>query len=149
MALGGYFGSRLVANIREEKGLTYGITASLNGSPEGSYVEISAMCDKKYAGQVLDEVASELKLLATDPPRGAEIERLKLSATTSLAEMLDTPFSRMGYYMTQVLVGTPDNYFEEQCRQIRLLTSDSIAEMASRYLDPQFLYSVISGLNDE
>ena len=98
---------------------------------------------------MLDEVASELKLLATDPPRGAEIERLKLSATTSLAEMLDTPFSRMGYYMTQVLVGTPDNYFEEQCRQIRLLTSDSIAEMASRYLDPQFLYSVISGLNDE
>lgn len=149
MALGGYFGSRLVANIREEKGLTYGITASLNGSPEGSYVEISAMCDKKYAGQVLDEVASELKLLATDPPRGAELERLKLSATTSLAEMLDTPFSRMGYYMTQVLVGTSDNYFEEQCRQIRLLTSDRIAEMAFRYLDPQFLYSVISGLNDE
>lgn len=149
MALGGYFGSRLVANVREEKGLTYGITASLNGSPEGAYVEISAMCDKKYAGQVLDEVASELNLLATNPPQGVELERLKLSATTSLAETLDTPFSRMGYYMTQVLVGTPDNYFEEQYRQIRRLTPDVIAEMASKYLNPKHLYSVISGLNDE
>lgn len=149
MALGGYFGSRLVKNIREEKGLTYGITASLNGSPEGAYVEISAMCDKKYAAQVLDETASELSLLAKNPPKGKELERLKLSATTSLAEMLDTPFSRMGYYMTKVLVDTPDNYFEEQCRRIKTLTPDCIAEMAAKYLDPQNLSYVTAGLNNE
>lgn len=149
MALGGYFGSRLVKNIREEKGLTYGITATLNGAPEGSYVEISAMCDRKYASRVLEETSAELRLLATDPPQGDELDRLKLSATTTLAETLDTPFSRMNYYQTKVLVGTSDDYFNEQFRQIQELTPEKIAYMAAKYLAPQNMSTVTAGLTDE
>lgn len=149
MALGGYFGSRLVKNIREEKGLTYGITATLNGAPEGSYVEISAMCDRKYASKVLEETGVELRMMATNPPQGDELDRLKLSATTTLAETLDTPFSRMNYYQTKVLVGTSDDYFNEQFRQIQALTPETIAHMAAKYLDPQNMSTVTAGLIDE
>lgn len=52
MALGGYFGSRLMTNIREDKGLTYGISASLLGNHEGSYMTIGAQCDGAYTEQI-------------------------------------------------------------------------------------------------
>jgi len=54
MALGGYFGSRLMTNIREDKGLTYGISSSLLGNYEGSYMTIGAQCDGAYTERVLD-----------------------------------------------------------------------------------------------
>ncbi len=145
MALGGYFGSRLMTNIREEKGLTYGISSALLGSQEGAYVKIGAQCDKSYSKLVLDEIRNELVNLAVNPPAGKELERLKLFATTSLAEILDTPTAIMGYYSTQILVGTPDDYFAAQQRAISALSSDKIAEMATKWLDPDNLSAIIVG----
>lgn len=145
LALGGYFGSRLMRNIREEKGLTYGISAMLVGSQEGSYFKVIANCDKKYTETVLNEISRELEKLKLDPPQGKELERLKLSAFTTLAEILDTPYSILGYYTSQLLVGTPDHYFQQQQKTIETLTPDLISEMASKYLNPSQLRIAIAG----
>ncbi|MCM1067610.1 MAG: insulinase family protein [Muribaculaceae bacterium] len=144
IALGGYFGSRLMSNIREEKGLTYGIGASLLGSQEGSLIKISARCDKSYTERVLTEIASELRLLATAPPEGAELDRLRRHVLTSLAQQLDTPTSIMGYYATELYVGTPPRYFEAQQEAARALTPERIAQIASTYLRPEFLRTAIA-----
>lgn len=145
MALGGYFGSRLMRNIREEKGMTYGIYASLAGGYDGAYMNVSAQCDKSYADDVVSEIGKEIERLANDPPRGEELERLKSNAMSSLAETLDTPQSIMGYYVTKRLVGTPDDYFARQQRAIAALTPERIAEVAASYLDPAGLSSVVVG----
>ena len=145
MALGGYFGSRLMTNIREEKGLTYGISAALIGSQEGSYVKIAAQCDKAFTEQVINETRKELTRLATDPPHGKELERLRLTATTNLAEILDTPASVMGYYSTRLLVDTPADYFAAQQKAISTLSSDTLARMAHTYLRPECLSIAVAG----
>lgn len=145
MALGGYFGSRLMANIREEKGLTYGISAALIGSQEGAYLKIMAQCDKSYTGMVISEIRKEALSLADNPPAGAELERLKFAATTSLVETLDTPTSVMSYYATRLFVGMPDNYFEAQQLAIQALDADTIAEMAQKYLNPDSFVTAIAG----
>lgn len=142
MALGGYFGSRLMTNIREEKGLTYGIHASLMGQREGAYMQISAQCDKSYTAQVLDEIRNELKRLSTNPPTGRELERLKLYATSSLAKSLDSPDEIMDFYMTRLMADTPADYFDARLRAINALDSDTIARIADTYLSPEFLSTV-------
>ncbi len=145
MALGGYFGSRLMTNIREDKGLTYGISAALIGSQEGSYLKIMAQCDKNHTEQVINEIRKETSLLASNPPQGAELERLKLSATTALVEILDTPTSIMGYYATQLYVETPSDYFEAQQLAIKELDTDTIKSMAQKYLVPDNFLTAIAG----
>lgn len=145
MALGGYFGSRLMLNIREEKGLTYGINAALMGTPEGSMLNIAAQCDGRSTDTVINEIGAEMRRMVTDPPAGEELRRLKLHASTDLAEILDTPTSIMGYYANRLYVGTPDDYFERQQKAIETLSPDIISEMAARYLDPSRLTIVTAG----
>lgn len=148
MALGGYFGSRLMTNIREDKGLTYGISAALMGSPEGSYVYIATTADRSYAAAVEHEIKAELEAMRTNPPSGDELERFKLYAATNLAEMLDNPGSIMGYYASMNLVGTPPDYFERQQSVLSQLSPELISQMADIYLRPEQLRIATAGVCD-
>lgn len=148
IALGGYFSSRLMTNIREEKGLTYGINASLLGTLEGASMRISAQCDKANVEQVIEETRNEIRSLVTAPPCGDELHRLKLNAWTSLAATVDSPLSMMNYYITALDVGTGDDYFNRQLRVIESLTPDDIARVAAAYLDVDKLSVVTCGAVD-
>lgn len=139
MALGGYFGSRLMSNIRESKGLTYGISAALMGSQDGSQTYISTTTDRSASDIVLDEIRHELTDMALNPPSGEELERFRTFAMTGLAEQLDNPISVMQYYGSQNLVGTPQNYFERQQEVLSALTPDEISRVSTLYLNPENL----------
>lgn len=145
MALGGYFGSRLMTNIREDKGLTYGISAQLNGTFEGAHVAIHAQCDAKYTAQVISETKAEILKLANEPMADDELKRLKQYMSTSLAATLDSPLSITDYYINNLIVGTPKDYFEAQFRIINNLTSETIMEMAKRYLTVENMRIVVAG----
>lgn len=145
MALGGFFGSRLMTNIREEKGLTYGISSSLLGTQEGAFMEISAQCDKKYVDTVIEETLYEIENLSKNPPRGDELNRLKLHAWTILASSTENAFSTLEHYITQLRVGTPTDYFRQQLKAIADLTPDTISRMASEYLPTDRLSIVTAG----
>lgn len=145
MALGGYFGSRLMSNIREDKGLTYHISAVLMGDSAESLALISALCDKSFTDRVVSEISDELRRLVSNPPAGEELERLKRHAMTELAEILDNPTNVMNYYITRLLVGIPANYFESQQRELIALTPEVISTMASRYLTQDRMITVTTG----
>lgn len=138
MALGGYFGSRLNANIREEKGLTYGIGASLNMSPQGAYLEIQAQADEAYVEQVVEETAHELRRLVTEPPTDDEMLALRRIMKTRLAGMLDSPFSTLDYWLALQRTGADADYFG-LLQEALCLTGDDIAQAARQYLDPDRL----------
>ncbi len=133
-ALGGYFGRRLMKNIREDKGLTYGISASLNGTHDFSYVNIAATCDRSFTEQVLREIEAEMNDLAANPPEGDELHRLKLFAQSNLASLLDAPWEIMNYHTQPLLIGTPPGYFAAQQRAIEALTPERIAAIAGQYI---------------
>ena len=144
MGLGGYFGSRLMSNIREEKGLTYGINASLNGYREGAYMEINAQCDRRYVDQVIEETLKEIGNLAENPPRGEELNRLRLHAWSELAVSADSIFGTLEHYITHLRVGTPDDYFRRQLEEISELTAERISEVAKKYLNPEKISIVVA-----
>lgn len=144
-ALGGYFGSRLMLNIREEKGLTYGISSTLLGYIDGSYVEISAETDNANVMQLIDEVRYELKNLAANPCSGDELMRVKQCANTAHAATLDSPLSIAQHYATAIQSGLPEGYFNNKQKAIAALTPDIISEMASKYLNAECLRIAIAG----
>jgi predicted Zn-dependent peptidase len=145
IGLGGYFGSRLMSNIREEKGLTYGISASLLGMQEGAHAQINAQYAIGNTQQVIDEIRHELQVLASQPMPIDELTRLKRFVTSNLAATLDSPFSISDYYQNQLLVGTPADYFDSQFKCINSLTPERIMHIASKYLNPDDMRIVTAG----
>ncbi len=144
-ALGGYFGSRLMTNIRERLGLTYGISASLLGNRLGSYIQIYADTDCRHVDRLCEEVCKELTELAVNPPRGEELTRLKQYLLSSQARILDSPFSTIGYYISAATSGIPEGYFNAKLKQIESLTPDLISEISARYIRPELLLTAIAG----
>lgn len=144
-ALGGYFGSRLMTGIREEKGLTYGIRASLMGYADGAHTEISANTDNATVEMLIEEIRSELMHLSSDPCRGDELLRLRRAATASMLSVLDNPFGTMDYHITMLTSAIPSDYFEKKMKCIKLITPDMISEMASLYLRPDMMRISIAG----
>lgn len=146
IALGGYFGSRLMSNIREDKGLTYGIGASLVGGIEGSTIEIMTETDNRYVYPLIEEVKNEIFRLH-DPATYTtdEIERMKRYLMTTLASALDTPFTVMDTYANILFSGTPDDYFARQQDFIESMSGATLAEAAAKYIDPDRMYISIAG----
>lgn len=145
MALGGYFGSRLMQNIREDLGLTYGIVAALHGSPEGGYIRIAAQCDRSYVDQVIEQTKLEMQKLADKPINADELTRLRRYAWSNLATTADSPFTTADHYITSRLVGTPPSYFADQLVAIRCLTPVTIQSMARTYFSAEALRTATAG----
>ena len=144
IALGGYFGSRLMTNIRERKGLTYGIGAALMGLRESGTIQISAQCDTGYTDTVVKEIRNELRLLASEPMGEDEMTRLRRDVMSTLSTTLDSPLTIMGYYESVLLAGIPDGYYAAQVHSITSMTPERLRQVAARYLRPEELRIAIA-----
>lgn len=145
MALGGYFGSRLMANLREKQGLTYGVSAGLYGYREGGVVMVSTQCDNRSVKAVIDGTKHEINDLMDNPPAGVELERLAQTASTELASILDSPFNIMNHVASRRLAGTPPDYFNRQQEAVSSLSAESIADCVRRYMNPDKMLVAIAG----
>lgn len=145
IGLGGYFGSRLMANIREDKGMTYGITASLLGYHECGAISVTTQTDSIYLNRIIDEIESELRRMSSEPLSDDELKRLRNYVALTLASQLDSPFSAIDYHESHVTAGTPHDYFERQMRALATLDADIIASLSSRYLKPDNMIIATAG----
>lgn len=138
-ALGGYFGSRLMRNIREDKGYTYGIYSSMLNDLEGASMCISVQTDISTVEAVIDETRKEMSLLVQNPPQGDELERLRQYLALELAAAVDTPFSIADEYMRQATGLVPEGFFDARARSLASLSPEIISATASQYLLPENL----------
>lgn len=144
--LGGYFGSRLMLNIREDKGYTYGIGASLLGYAGCSRLQITTETDNSHIAAVLEQIRVEMERMH-DPASytAEELQRASLFLKSTLAAQLDTPFAVMDYHQNHLLSDTPRGYFDSQQRAIEKMTPELLAEISRRYLRPENLYVAVAG----
>lgn len=143
-ALGGYFGSRLMRNIREDKGYTYGINAHMYTDREGASMQISVQTDISTIDPVIEETRKEMRLLAENPPEGEELERLRQYLALELAAVIDTPFSVADSYMRELVGIVPTGFFKRRVESLATLSPEIIASTASRYLNPADLRIAIA-----
>lgn len=143
--LGGYFGSRLMSNIREEKGYTYGIASSIAAMRYGSYLVISTQTGTEFTRPLIDEVFAEIARLKAEAIPADELTVVKNYLRGELARTLDSPFSIADYYLSLQANALPLDYFARQDEAIRRLTADDLLEAARRYLPLDRFYLAVAG----
>ncbi|MDE6582486.1 MAG: insulinase family protein [Duncaniella sp.] len=146
LALGGYFGSRLMLNVREDKGYTYGINAVTIGYPRQAYMSISAEADAAYVEPLITETIAEMERMKDESSYTAdEIDRLRRISLSNLAAMIDTPFTIMDHHRSSILAGAPAGYFAQQQDAVLNLSAECLAALARKYFDTSRLYIATAG----
>ena len=144
-ALGGYFGSRLMQNIREDKGYTYGINAMLVGRRSGAKIVITSECDTAYTYLLIEEVEKEIRKFHDKPIDEEELDIVKNYMLSDLAKTLDSPFSMASCVSSNILFSTGEDYFNRQVAEITKITAKELQEVANKYLDVNKFYTAIAG----
>jgi predicted Zn-dependent peptidase len=140
--LGGYFGSRLMKNIREEKGLTYGISASIHGLRYDSYLVIGADVNKENVALTFDEIRKELKTLRTNNITPDELETTRNHFIGSLQSEITTPFAHADKIKTIKLFDLAPDHYQSMISRIENLNASNIIEISEQYFDENTFFEV-------
>lgn len=142
---GGYFGSRLMSNIREEKGYTYGISAGIMFYPDSGLLAIATETDNEYVEPLIKEVYREIDRLHQEP---VSVEELTMVRNYMLGEMCrsyESPFSLSDAWIFIATSGLKDDYFSRSLQAVNEVTPAEIQDLAQRYLCKETLKEVIAG----
>jgi zinc protease len=143
--LGGYFGSRLMKNIREEKGYTYGIYSSLHAMRRTGYFMIGADVKGEFTQEAIDEIYKEIGKLQTEPVSREELEKVRNYMLGSFAGELNTPFALADRFKTIHFDGLTYDYYHQYHRRISEISAEKIMQMAQKHLQPGTLLEVVAG----
>lgn len=143
--LGGYFGSRLMRNIREEKGFTYGISSSIVPMRQAGYWAIGTDVKKEFAQATLDEIQKEIHRLQTELVPENELETVKNYLAGEFAGSLNTPFEIADRVRLMVLEGLDVEFYSNYIQRLRVVTAEDIQKIANQYWQWEDLQQVIVG----
>ncbi len=131
---GGYFGSRLMKNIREDKGYTYGINSTISFSQNAGFFCISTDVIKEKRENTLSEINKEIDLLCEELVSSKELERVKNYLAGSYIRSIQSPFALAQYFKTIHYFDLPENYFDTYISKIQSVTPSQVQEMANKHL---------------
>ncbi|CCG98828.1 peptidase M16 domain protein [Fibrella aestuarina BUZ 2] len=143
--LGGYFGSRLMKNIREEKGFTYGISSNVGAFRHAGQFMIGTDVKREFTQQTIDEVWKEIHRLQTEPVPTDELTVVQNYMAGEFVGSLNTPFEIADRYKLILLDGLPVDFLSTYIRRIRAVTAADIQEMAQTYFTPESMIEVVVG----
>jgi predicted Zn-dependent peptidase len=140
---GGFFGSRLMSNIREDKGYTYGIHSYFQNHIAESALMISTEAGKDVCEETVKEVYKEMELLRQEPVSDEELLLVKNYLIGTILGDLDGPFHIIGRWKNVVLNELPQDYFYSSVDAIKKVSPAELQELANKYLQPEAFYELI------
>jgi zinc protease len=140
---GGFFGSRLMANIREEKGYTYGIHSYFQNHMHETAWMISTEAGKDVCEATIAEVYKEMKLLREEPVEDDELLLVKNFLMGTVLGDLDGPFHIIARWKNIILNNLDENYFYHSIDSIKNITAKELQELANKYLIPEDFYELV------
>ena len=143
--LGGYFGSRLMTNIREEKGYTYGIGSGLISYKNAGYFVVASEVGKNVTSEAIKEVYFEIEKLQTDLVPLKELEVVRNYIMGNLLRNFDGPFAISDTLKTILEYDFGYEYFENFIETLATITPSQIQSTAVKHLEKQSLYEIIAG----
>ena len=142
---GGYFGSRLMRNIREDKGYTYGIYSVVSSKEQGSMFYIGTDVNFAVTDKTIEEILKEINLLQQQEVPEEELNTVKNYMLGKFLNDINTIFEQCDRYKKIVLYDLPQNHYNEFVTTIRTASSVEIMELAQRYLHSDDLYTAVAG----
>ncbi|MEZ4776980.1 MAG: pitrilysin family protein [Bacteroidia bacterium] len=143
--LGGYFGSRLMKNIREEKGYTYGIYSGWVGNKYDGYFVVQSDVGNQYITPTIQEVKAEMRKLSEE---GVTEDELQLVSNYLLGKSIgqrETPFQMGDLVRYSIINDIPFKELDRKFEVIQNITTNEIQELANKYLKPDHMLEVVVG----
>lgn len=143
--LGGYFGSRLMANIREDKGYTYGIGSGLASLVNGGFFYISTEVGTDVTNNTLKEIYKEIKLLREELVDADELETVRNYVLGQFLRSVDGPYALADKFKAIWEFGLDYDYFEKYFEAVKTITPQEIKNLANTYLQEKDLIELVVG----
>jgi zinc protease len=134
---GGYFGSRLMKSIREEKGYTYGIYSSIINMIHDAYFVIASDVKKEFAEKVVEDIDNEIIRLQNKPVDDIELDTVRNYMAGTFLSSLETSFALADKFKSIHFYDLDYSYYDTYLDRISNITSQRIRELANQYLTPE------------
>ncbi len=143
--LGGYFGSRLMANIREDKGYTYGIGSGLASLVHAGYFFIATEVGTDVTKQTLEEIYKEIKILREELVDEDELETVRNYVLGQFLRSVDGPYSLADKFKAIWEFDLGYDYFEKYFDAVKKVTPQELKDLANKYLQEKDLIELVVG----
>ena len=140
---GGYFGSRLMGNIREDKGYTYGIHSYLENHIEESSWVVSTEAGKEVCEATIAEVYHEMQKLRDVPVNAEELLLVKNYMMGLNLGYIDGPFQIISRWKSQILNDLDENFFYDSIRVIKEVSAEELQALSNKYLVPEDFFELV------
>lgn len=145
MILGGYFSSRLMQNLREKNGYTYGVMAAMINFDKEGYLAIATQVRHEEAEAALAEIYFEIERLRRELISEEELQLAKNMMIGEILRILDGPFGIADVTIENIMCGTDNSATEENLQAILAITPEQVQELAVKYLRREDLVEVVVG----
>lgn len=143
--LGGYFGSRLMQNLRARNGYTYGVMAAMVNFDREGYLAIATQVASEHTEDALREIYAEIERLRTEPVSEQELQLVRNMMIGEMLRILDGPFGIADVTIENILCGKGNDFTSQTVERILSTTPDDIMRLAGRYLRRDDLVEVVVG----
>jgi zinc protease len=143
--LGGYFGSRLMSNIREDKGYTYGISSSVVFLQHAGYFNIGSEVGSAVCAAAVVEIYKELDRLCKEPVPADELQLVKNYLRGNFMRSMDGPFALADRFKHIWLHNMDYSYYENYVNALSTITAPPLMDIANKYLQKDSIYELVVG----
>lgn len=144
-ALGGYFGSRLMQNLREKHGYTYGVVAAMVNFEQAGYFAVATQVGAEVTQDALREIYAEIERLRAEPMPVEELDLVKNMMAGEMMRILDGPFGIADVTIENILCDMDNSVIDANLRRIRSMTPADVQRLARQYLAREDLVTVVAG----
>lgn len=143
--LGGYFGSRLMANIREDKGYTYGIGSAVSSLKDAGYFFLATEVGADVCQLALTEIEKEISLLKTELIGDEELNLVRNYMLGAMLGSLENAFSHADKFKNVYFSGLDYTYYSNYIKTVKTISAEHLKELANRYLNISDFTKVVVG----
>ena len=143
--LGGYFGSRLMQNLREEHGYTYGVMAAMVNFEQEGYLAIATQVAREKREEAIAEIYNEIERLRHELISEEELQMVKNVMIGEILRILDGPFGIADVTIENIMCGMDNSATEQSVQRIFSITPEEIKHLAEKYLKRDDLVVVVAG----
>jgi len=143
---GGYFGSRLMENIREKKGYTYNIYSSMDTMMFDGYFFVGTEVSNDLTKKTVKEIYHEMEVLQNDLVNEKELLMVRNYLLGSLLTMLDGPLNIINVIKETVSEGVPEHHFETLVKTIQQISPQELRDLAQKYFRKEDFWELTVGM---
>lgn len=142
---GGYFGSRLMSNIREIKGLTYGISAGIANFPDTGLATVSSETATQNVEELIREVYHEMEVLREELVPREELEMVRNYMMGEMGRTYEGAFSLSEAWINTEISHLSNEYPARAMQTIQEITAEELRALAQTYFVKESVFEVVAG----